>query len=299
MLLWFKNYLTNRSCVVKISNILSENKPLKQGVPQGSLLGPFLFLLYVNKIFKAGNICKMYMYADDLVIISANKSMDSCQIALQKDLNAVNKWSHDNGLVINIKKTKILYVANPYLREADNINIFMHSNECLHKHLEENCLLCSRLEVVDSYEYLGVIFDKNFKFDLHCNKIINVLRYAVKTMYNLKPKLNEKTLKDIYFAFSHSVIKYGILCWGFSNSSSLTKLKKLQLKILKVMKSGNKLKSDNHYFRHFNVLPIEQLAKYNVLLEHFDRIKMIPRVQHSHNTRRILTDPAIIPKIIN
>ena len=65
------------------------------------------------------------------------------------------------------------------------------------------------------------------------------------------------------------------------------------------MKSGNKLKSDNHYFRHFNVLPIEQLAKYNVLLEHFDRIKMIPRVQHSHNTRRILTDPAIIPKISN
>ena len=59
--------------------------------------------------------------------------MNLCQTALQKDLNAVNKWSHDNGLVINIKKTKNLYVANPYMREADNINIFMHLNECLHK----------------------------------------------------------------------------------------------------------------------------------------------------------------------
>jgi hypothetical protein len=170
------------------------------------------------------------MYADDLILMSDHSDIKTCEENLQDDINMLSKWCHDMGLIVNIKKTKIMYVANPYLRLNYVSNIILHDNLCIHAAVNGNCA-CSKLELVDSYEYLGVIIDKNFKFDIHMNKLIGKLRYNMKIIYDLKRVLNEKSIRDVYYAFTHSILLYGILSWGFGKSAVYTKLKKLHLRI--------------------------------------------------------------------
>ena len=99
-----KDYLQNRSFIVKVGNICSEEKKIHYGVPQGSKLGPILFLIYANDMLKQLKNPNVFAYADDTAVVNSSISLHSAIYKCQQDLDIISKWCHDNGLYINSKK---------------------------------------------------------------------------------------------------------------------------------------------------------------------------------------------------
>ena len=105
MNLWFKSYLSNRSQTTEIDGYVSEESVTAYGVPQGSVLGPLLFLIYINDIQMISNKLKFYLFADDTNLLYADKNLKSLENTINKELRNLSSWLRANKLTLNIKKS--------------------------------------------------------------------------------------------------------------------------------------------------------------------------------------------------
>jgi hypothetical protein len=194
-------------------------------------------------------------------------------------------------------KTKVMHIYNSYLRKNEKIKVKIHINSCLHS-FGLYCA-CPIIEQVHEYKYLGVIVDQNFNWGPHIESVVKKVRSIIPSLYQLKPIVNENTLRQVYFSLVHSFIIYGIVGWGFVDSSAMTKLKKCQKKVLKLMKKGDKFDSDCDLFRYWKVLPVNFQAKHAVVCEnYFNDMHGELRV-HDHETRLMNNDQLITPRSVN
>ena len=140
---WFESYLTNRTQSVSIENHLSSAANISSGVPQGSALGPLLFILYINDLPLAVGLSSVMLYADDTVIFSAASSIDQLQLNLSLNLNVFSNWLTANGLFLNLKKTK---------------HVVFRTRQRLIKSESQSPLCMEGKEVnqLKSFKYLGV-----------------------------------------------------------------------------------------------------------------------------------------------
>ena len=111
----FKNYLSCRSFVVKIGEELSDCKSIQYGVPQGSKLGPILYLIFANNLLKNIDCTNVFAYADDTALIVSNYNVKIAASNMQKNVDIIGRWCHDNGLMINISKTKLMHIRPKHL----------------------------------------------------------------------------------------------------------------------------------------------------------------------------------------
>ena len=160
---WIKSYLSNRKQFVKLGNQSSELLPIKQGVPQGSILGPVLFLLFVNdmplNIFKS----TMDIYADDTTISSSASSSEIPKLkeVLLEDLQKVEKWSRTNNMYLNPSKTKAMLAVGKRLRKR-----FDGETSSL-----QLCLNDEEIEIVRSHKLLGLKIDQDLTYDEHIDEM--------------------------------------------------------------------------------------------------------------------------------
>ena len=105
---WFSNYLTNRKQIVKYKQTQSQEMVLKTGVPQGSILGPILFLLYINDIENCSKLLSYMLFADDTTVFHSNRCLKTLNITIQHELSKVEDWLNVNKLSLNIKKTEFI-----------------------------------------------------------------------------------------------------------------------------------------------------------------------------------------------
>ena len=101
---WFRSYLTDRKQTTEVNNVVSEAETTLCGVPQGSVLGPLLFLLYINDIYKSSSLFSFYLFADDTSIILTNNNLKELETLVNCELGNVNDWLKANKLSLNIKK---------------------------------------------------------------------------------------------------------------------------------------------------------------------------------------------------
>lgn len=191
----FSSYLSNRQQFVAYGGYVSNNFIASSGVPQGSNLGPLLFLMFVNDITKIIS-CEKLLFADDLKIFGTITRVQDC-IYIQQQLNNVIHWCRDNYLSLNVNKCKVV----SYTRKKHKI---------LHNYVIDNIVLDRCVSIKD----LGVYFDDKFTFTEHIQKITST---AVQTLgfiiRNCKYFSNLTSLKTLYFSLVRSRLEYCVLIW--------------------------------------------------------------------------------------
>ena len=222
-LLWFKNYLNNRNQYVEMDGIKSQTKSIDTGVPQGSILGPLLFIIYMNDIQLASEKFEAILYADDTTLSSILKTFwnsSSLEISdkINRELLLVHDWLLANKLSLNIKKTKYMIFRYPQKSAASlpNLSILIDGH---------------KLERVDNFEFLGLTISETLSWKLHIEKMSNKISKVIGILSRCKRYLHTSVMLKIYNSLILSRINYCITCWGYENK----RIYKLQKKALRII----------------------------------------------------------------
>ena len=219
-ILWVENYLTGRKQVVNANGKTSDELPVVCGVPQGSILGPLLFLIYVNDVIKCITKSNIRLYADDTVLYSATLDTKQAIAHLQLDLDNYQTWCIQNKLSINIAKTKIM-VFSASKRHPNTTEVNIHLDSKL-------------LQVVPSYKYLGVILDNYLAFDLHINSVHKMTSYKTYQLACLMKFINKRMALSIYSSTVLPYFDYADIIYMNANVTSLQRLQYDQNRALKI-----------------------------------------------------------------
>ncbi|KAG8261726.1 hypothetical protein J6590_108181 [Homalodisca vitripennis] len=230
---WFESYLRNRKFTVKVENEYSDLKTITLGVPQGSLLGPIMFLIYLNGLFELITDCTILAYADDIVIISGHRQLGSATEKLNRDFKILTKWAHDKKLIINGQKTAMMHFCPQNMSANEEIIVKLHGCDCLHKsNININCD-CDNIRLVDKFKYLGLTLDRKMIFNEHIYDLHKRLNPCVAAICTLSDKVTNNKVKMVaYQSLVESNIRYGIGIWGAAATSHLNIIKNLQNRCL-------------------------------------------------------------------
>ena len=237
---WITSYLENRMQFVSIDGTDSKTRHMKYGVPQGSILGPLLFIIYINDIPNVSQIANFIMYADDANIIITGDDIAEVDVLLRELCKILLKWVDSNGLCLNLKKTKYMIFTRSRNIELPNILKIADSN----------------IERITEGKFLGIIVDENLTWSRHIKTIKTKMARYIGLMYKLKKQLPEKVRIQIYHSFVQSHINYCALVWGFCAKSNIESLFRAQKKGMRAVVPGfinYKYRSDGTLPGHTNL----------------------------------------------
>ena len=209
--------LTYRKQFVNFNGLHSEIKDIKYGVPQGSSLGPLVFLIYVNDLQNAVD-CTPRLFADDTCLIFQVSNPCILQGIINKELKNLNIWCCANKLTVNPSKSNVLGISPELIHDfTEQLTVSYDS---------------SQIYSVKSAKYLGVIIDNRINFYEHIKALECKIARSVGILTKLKTILPKQNLLQLYHTFVHSHLTYGISIWGSTYLSYLQKLQKVQNKAL-------------------------------------------------------------------
>ena len=237
---WFKSYLFDRKQFVSINGHVSNKGSVKYGVPQGSVLGPLLFLIYINDLNHAIKFCKVHHFADDTNLVHFSKSANKLNKYINADMKNLTNWLNANKISLNIKKTELV--------------IFKHMNKKLECPIKIK-LSRKRLYPSKSVKYLGLKIDENLDWKVQTHDIATKLNRANALLYKIRNYVSFNTLKTIYFAIFDSHINYANLIWG-QNPNSKLRVTTLQKKVLRIINNQPKNSHSGPLFKQ-NILKFE------------------------------------------
>jgi len=279
---WFKSYLRNRRQVVKVHDTKSFPGVLTCGVPQGSVLGPLLFLIYFNSIFDVTLIGRATAFADDLALsYSPSDKNPDIHIALYNDLGTLSKWFYYHRLFVS-DKSKIMIFDRPNT-SAYPPALKYHVHTC---HRTPCLSQCFDLVLVNEFKYLGLTIDSQLTWNQH---ILNSKKNVIATVhkfYNLRLLCPPTILRQLYHALVESILMYGISSWGGVYFSHIKDLYIAQKRIVKVIYRRPRTTPTVPLFRELKLLPLRYLYVYKVLKMFFIRSNSFHnRITQPYQTR--------------
>ena len=238
----FKSYLSNRKQYVEYENNTSDTLLITTGVPQGSVLGPLLFIIYLNDIAKSSDIFDFICYADDTTLSSVLNYFGNSE-SFSGNINIELKKVYDrlkvNKLSLNISKTKFIIFHSP----QQNVTIPLLYVDNTH------------IECVKNFNFLGIYFNQHMSWKYHINHIAKNISKSIGMMNRLKSILPTHVKVMIYNALILSKINYGILTWGYESESIL----KLQKKAVRIITLANYNAHTEPIFKKLSILKIHDL----------------------------------------
>jgi len=239
-----ESYLTNRKQCVIFDNILSDITELSTGIPQGSILGPILFIIYINDIVNCCDKLTPVTYADDTTLYFTFTNPREIEQQINHELKKVLEWLQINKLSLNTSKTKMMVFRKKRTIPVPNLTI------------DNNAI-----EAVTEFNFLGIVLDEQLNFKAHINMLCRKLCWSNYVLNQFKHFLPIYILRTLYFTLVHTHLNYGILTWG-CNSNSIVKIQKKSLRII----------SDSKYNAHtsplfsaLDLLTVHDIYQLNVL----------------------------------
>lgn len=229
---WFRSYLYERKQRVRVSVDHSDYANVSFGVPQGSVLGPTLFLVYINDLCQL-NIeqANIFTFADDTALVFHGKNWEEVVDVAQKGMSRVANWLQNNLLTLNTTKTKyIAFRITQHSKPNDNMNLKLHSCSSPHNQL----CICPELQIVDRLKYLGVVIDQQLNWEAQISTLCGRLRKMIHVFKKLGRVADPESIKIIYLALCQSILNYCIVCWGSASKTSFLKIERAQRAVLKV-----------------------------------------------------------------
>ena len=260
---WFKSYLFERSQFVSINNISSKFLNINCGVPQGSVLGPLLFILYIDDLPQCSNLIT-YLFADDTTLLLSHSDINILIAMVNIELKKISYYFRQHGLALHPSKTKFIVFSNSTQVHNMNISIIIDSNNS--NEMDPNRIHhISRVKSSDevpAIRFLGVYFDPNLNFQHHINLLISKLSKSLYILRTTKNILTENARKAIYYALFHSNIIYCLPIWSSTTQKNLKKIVIMQKAAIRIVGGHFYNAHTEPIFKYLKILPFDQLIKF-------------------------------------
>lgn len=278
--MWLSSYLSARQQYVQINAVKSPMVNIKIGVPQGSVMGPILFIIFINDISLLQLEGKLMLYADDILLLYEGTTEEEIMTKINMDLNRISEWLDINRLIMNVEKTKYLFFHSPrYCVSSANL-VQIKSNT---------------IERVDKAVYLGLNLDSTLSWKQHVDSVIKKISPVIGILSRLRHTgLDKQILLNIYYALIHSHFSYLIAIWGHCSIQLIKKLEVLQRRALKFIFGLHSRTPSILVYSQSQVLPVSKQADLSSII-YIHKIKnnlvstniklTLNSNIHHHNTR--------------
>ena len=271
---WFENYLNNRQQFVSVNDENSNMRFISKGVPQGSILGPLLFLIYINDLATCTNLLTL-LFADDTTFLISGKNIGEVIELLNIELKKISYWFRTNELSLHPSKTQfVIFSKNDENYNFHDINIVVnHNNEN-----QNNEDLITKLSCVNinndlpAIKFLGVYLDPKLNFKYHIDTIQSKISRSLYAINTAKHLIDKSALKTLYNSLIHSHLNYCIPIWGSAAKSHLNKLELQQKRAVRIITNSNYNAHTVPIFKFLEILPIMEQMKYSKLQIMYDYI---------------------------
>ena len=259
---WFKSYLTERKQFVSINGFDSKILKTSIGVPQGSVLGPLLFLIYINDLNTAIKHSLVHHFADDTNLLHVNSSMQKLNKLLNYDLKSLCNWLKANKIALNVAKTELLFFRSPTKANIEFPKLKI-DGKILHPS--------------QTVKYLGVYIDEYLSFNQHANYLVSKLRRNNGMLSKIRHFVPENVLRSIYFSIFESHLSYCCTVWGQKGNHIVNKLVTLQNKAVRIITFSAPRESSRPLYTQLGILPFrQQVEMQNVLFVNSSINKLTP-----------------------
>ena len=286
---WFKSYLSNRRQYVEINEFRSPESQIKLGVPQGSILGPILFLLYISDLYKSSNKLNFVHFADDSTVYSKGKNINDLVTMTNQELSKVEAWLNANRLSLNVNKSACSFITNKNILNAPAVQIRNQD-----------------ITLVDKFKFLGVTVDNKLSFKDHISNICSKISRSYSILFKLSHFIPSQTIKKLYYSMVYPFITYALEVWGKSCKTQIKRVKNVMNKCVKLLSINNS--SNNADYLKLNLLQFDEVYKFFVLNRLFKYINninnnffkekaRIDSITHSYSTRSASSGNYNIPLI--
>lgn len=248
-----KSYLNYRTQQVKIGNVMSESASVDYGVPQGSILGPLLFILYINDLPLHAEHCETDMYADDSTFHLSGKAVTDIQDKIQSDLNLIDRWCSENKMYINIDKTKCMTVGTRQKLSCQGDHLKLQINN-------------ETIQISECEELLGIKVDPTLTWSAQIDKLCSAISSRIYLLSRIKQYLNLEARKLFCNGYIMPLIDYCCTIWGNCSEDNLNRILKLQKRAARLVFDADPLSSSDPLFKELKWMPVKTRIHYHKLL---------------------------------
>ena len=279
--IWFSSYLSNRKQYVCYSGHDSSISPVQCGVPQGSILGPMLFLIYINDIVNSSAYLKYILFADDSNLYASHPDLQSLISDMNRELGKVGDWITSNRLTLNLEKTHYLIFHRKRLPSQYDTLIMGNTT----------------LERVEYTKFLGVIIQDTLKWDRHVQYVTDKINKTCGILYLTRHMLTISALKQIYYSLIYPNIVYCLAIWGAAGNTKTQQVVVAQKRVIRIIASLNRRDHTHGTFLDLKILKFAEIKSYCCAVYVYKSINSIidsNYFQYRRNEFHSLRDPDLL-----
>ena len=245
-----ESFLINRFQFVKINRSFSSKEAVKAGVPQGSALGPLLFILYINDLpLHLDSKLTNNLFADDSTMHASSKNIDDLNSSLQNGINSANTWCSKNSMSIHPEKTKSMVVTTRQKHQRAPLQLSLSLDN-------------QEIQQITEHKVLGVTLDSNLNWHAHLDLLVKRLSKNTYLLYRLKRFASVEALKLFFDAHINSFVNYASTLWDNCSNEYIKRINSVHRRAVKVLLPSLNISTEDK-FKRLNILPLDKQLFYN------------------------------------